>query len=70
MKKKPQPVKYVCSYCGSDDVKRDAWAVWSTPEQKWELSAVFDYAFCEACGGETNLTERQEIKLLKRKVKS
>ena len=30
------------------NVKRDAWAVWSVPDQKWELeSEPFDHAYCD-----------------------
>jgi rRNA maturation endonuclease Nob1 len=55
---KKEPVKeknFVCSHCGSEDVRRDAWAEWDVRSQKWHVSAVFDHAFCESCGGETSL---------------
>ena len=46
----------VCATCGSDDVKADAYVVWNTPAQTWEVASVFDKgAVCEACGGETRL---------------
>lgn len=51
------PVTYICRTCGSDDVSRDALAVWSVPEQKWELRTEFDNANCERCGCESKLIE-------------
>lgn len=48
-------VKMVCTTCGSDDVRRDAYAIWSVPEQKWELLTTFDNTDCENCGGECSL---------------
>jgi hypothetical protein len=50
-------IKIVCSHCGSDDVRRDADAVWSNEAQEWELCAVYDQGTCEQCGGEASLDE-------------
>jgi hypothetical protein len=50
-------IKIVCSECGSDDVFRDAWAVWNVESQDWELGTVFDQGFCDACGREQSLEE-------------
>lgn len=50
-------IKIVCAHCGSDDVMRDAWAVWNEETQQWELGAVFDAAFCEKCEGDATLEE-------------
>lgn len=45
MKEKP-----VCSHCGSDDVRADAYAAWDVETQEWELTATFDKgAVCEDC---------------------
>jgi hypothetical protein len=49
-------VKMVCAACGSDDVRRDAYAVWSVPNQAWELLTTFDNTDCEKCGGECSVT--------------
>ena len=50
----------VCAACGSENVKRDAWAVWSVPDQKWELeSEPFDHAYCDDCDGECRINNRQ-----------
>jgi DNA-directed RNA polymerase subunit RPC12/RpoP len=46
-------LKYVCARCESENVTRNADAVWSTAEQKWELSALYDDAHCNACGNAT-----------------
>lgn len=50
-------MKVVCSRCGGDNVMRDAWAVWDTENQDWELGAVFDQGFCDDCDGEATLKE-------------
>jgi hypothetical protein len=47
----------VCNVCGSDEVSRDAWADWDVTNQEWALGAVFDYAHCHKCDGETRLIE-------------
>ena len=47
----------VCGTCGSDEVSRDAWANWDTDEQQWVRGAVFDYAHCHRCDGETRLLQ-------------
>ena len=50
-------VDIVCSYCGSRAVYRDAFASWNLSKQCWELSNVYDDAYCSDCEGETSLTE-------------
>ncbi|MBL8658021.1 MAG: hypothetical protein JNJ92_11795 [Altererythrobacter sp.] len=47
----------LCGTCGSTDVSRDAWGDWDVATQAWVLRAVFDYAHCHACDGETRLVE-------------
>lgn len=50
----------VCSSCGSDNVRRDAYAEWDVDLQEWTLSATMDAAVCESdeCkGNETSLNE-------------
>lgn len=52
----------VCSRCGSEDVKGDAYAVWDKDTQQWEVAGgdVFDKgAVCEPCGGETTIKWRK-----------
>ncbi len=51
-------VEYVCAYCGSNEISRDAWADWDTGTQQWVLGAIFDYAHCHRCESETSLEER------------
>lgn len=53
-------INIVCSECGSDDVRRDAWACWDVEAQEWTLGEVFDQGFCAACDGEARL-DAQEI---------
>jgi hypothetical protein len=54
---KIEPITIVCSWCGSADVSRDAWASWDVEKQDWVLSAVFDNGFCHACGVDRSLVE-------------
>jgi ribosomal protein L37AE/L43A len=50
----------VCSYCGSENVKADAYAVWNTDTQQWEVSATFDKgAYCDECDGETRINWKE-----------
>jgi len=51
-------VEYICATCGSNHISRDAWADWDSATQQWVLGAVFDYAHCHRCEGETSLDER------------
>ena len=53
----PHPIDIVCGECGSRNVMRDAWAVWNTETQRWELGNVFDDGHCEDCEGEASLEE-------------
>ena len=52
-------VEYVCGYCGSTEVSRDAWADWDAETQQRVLGALFDYAHCHACEKETSLEEHE-----------
>jgi hypothetical protein len=49
--------KIICAECSSDDVRRDADAMWNDEAQGWELCAVYDQGHCEACEGEASLVE-------------
>ena len=52
-----QKVQMICSHCGSEEVKRDAWAEWDVEKQDWVLSSVYDNTYCEGCEEETTLSE-------------
>ena len=47
----------VCEKCRSELVTRDAWAEWDTDAQDWTLGAVYDYAYCHNCQGDTQIEE-------------
>lgn len=49
------PVQFVCSWCGSVRVSRDAWADWDVGRQEWVLGVVFDDGFCHRCEREREL---------------
>lgn len=53
-------MKIVCQTCGSENVMRDAWAVWDHENQCWELGSIFDHAHCDDCAGPTRLEEKAE----------
>ena len=55
---KEENVFIVCRDCGSQDVRRDAWAEWDAERQQWFLGALFDQGYCEACGEEATLEEK------------
>jgi len=42
-------IQFVCGWCGSTDVSRDAWADWNVEKQAWVLRQVFDDGFCQTC---------------------
>ena len=48
-----------CATCGSTAILRDAWARWDPASQDYELAAVFDFAYCEDCDGETSVDWRK-----------
>jgi hypothetical protein len=53
-------VNMVCKICGSEDVRRDAWAEWNTDKQQWvlrEVCEVYNFGHCNACDGECSITE-------------
>ena len=49
------PIKMVCENCGSDDVWRDATAVWDYQAQLWDLGSMFQQEYCVACDCETHI---------------
>lgn len=49
----------VCKHCGSQEVRRDAWAAWNPEKEEWELYNYFDAAFCEDCDTETTIEEKE-----------
>lgn len=57
----------VCSGCGSEDVRTDAWATWDHEAQEWVLSSTYDDAYCNTCRGETSLkwTEVKDAEVLR-----
>jgi len=54
-----EKVRIVCSHCGSDEVRADAYAEWDVESQKWEIAQTFEKgAYCNQCDGETRIEER------------
>ena len=46
-----------CRRCHSQNVMRDAWAVWNAATQEWELGPIFDHSACNDCGAEECIEE-------------
>ena len=44
--------RYACPHCASEQVGRDANAVWSELDQRWELGTTFDSGWCGCCGAQ------------------
>lgn len=53
------PISINCRRCGSQDVKRSAWASWNVDKQNWELGGLQEGAICKECEGEVDLVERE-----------
>lgn len=53
-------VTQVCKYCGSEQVRADAYAVWDFELQDWVVAETFDKgAYCGNCDGETKIVEKE-----------
>lgn len=55
-------IKYVCRYCGSDNVSKDAFADWDVDYQKWVLRDFYDAGYCHDCESEQKYFDEVEIK--------
>jgi hypothetical protein len=42
-------VTFKCNACGSDNIKKDAYAEWDVEQQEWVLCTVFDDTVCDDC---------------------
>jgi hypothetical protein len=56
--KPDKPVQMVWKYCGSPNVRRDAWANWDVTTQDWVLEDVLDDGYRGECDGETTIAEQ------------
>ncbi len=50
-------ITYACVKCGSENISRDATAVWCKEDQLWDLGGIMCQAYCDDCGGETSIEE-------------
>ena len=53
---KPKIIKQ-CSWCGSENVRLDAYAAWDAKTQQWVLEGLYDHGFCNDCGAEITPTD-------------
>ena len=49
--------KYICTECGSDNIKWDAWAAYNEETQEMELDNWFDNTYCIECDGECSINK-------------
>jgi hypothetical protein len=48
--------KPICSHCGSDNIRVDAYSSWNIGRQDWEHTSEHGNHVCEgACGGECSI---------------
>lgn len=57
----PSRIKFICSECCGDNVKRDAWASWDFDKQEWVLAQTFEEGFCDDCEDLVTLEVIDEI---------
>lgn len=55
------PKTFICANCGSDNVRKDAYAYWDKTRQEWVLHGVFDNNVCESCGDDDATLEEAEV---------
>lgn len=46
--------KRKCKYCGSENVKVDAWAIWDKDQDCYIIDTVFDDEYCPECENQGN----------------
>jgi ribosomal protein L37AE/L43A len=51
------PIRLTCKHCASEEITRDASAIWDVHSHSWVLSAVQDQMACEDCGQENMILE-------------
>lgn len=54
-----KPIKITCTYCGSDNTRRDAFAEWDPLQQKWVLGEVYDSGHCVDCEDDARLEDTE-----------
>lgn len=50
-------MRQVCTECGSSNIKQDAWVMWNIDRQEWELSDIYDNAYCCDCESSCKIEE-------------
>lgn len=60
-KKKEKKIGFKCASCGSEDVVKDAYAVWSEDDQEWVLDATYDNTDCNGCDSKDVSLEEYEL---------
>lgn len=41
--------KFVCRYCGSDNVSKEGLVDWDAETQSWVVRAIYDNGYCHDC---------------------
>lgn len=53
-------IHMICSRCGSDNVRADAYAAWDSEQGDWVLHSIYDERHCESCEATATLIEVDE----------
>lgn len=61
-------VHMICKKCGSQDVRKDAYAEWCPDNGDWVLHSTYDHCICEWCENESDLQEINEATQLEIQV--
>lgn len=54
-------IKYICPYCGGDNLLMDAFCNWDVSKQEWILHSTFDDVYCQDC--ESNIKTMNEVEI-------
>lgn len=53
----------ICTSCGSDNIRVDAYGSWDSEKGKWILHSVYDETYCENCDSSCDLLTVEEEEL-------
>lgn len=54
-------MKKICNYCGSEEVRKDAWVKWDEDKKEWVLDDIYDdNDYCINCKRSTIILDKEE----------
>ena len=48
-----------CNICGSEEIVADAWAIWNSDKDEWELYDTYPNYYCNSCEHECSIIEKE-----------